>query len=209
MKLLICVPTLDYMHSEFVKSLTRLILRLKDEGTDFDVEIISGTLVYIARDKLAKKALKEGYTHTLWLDSDMVFNDDLLDDLMFSGKSFITAVYHARRPPHGSCIFKDINLDSIQRYETDYPNTTFEVAGCGFGCVLVETQVFKDVLDRFGETFLPLPGLGEDIAFCQRARNAGHKIYCEPSVRPGHIGHITIYPEDRDRWMQNLGGGDA
>lgn len=204
MKLLICIPTLDYIHSDFVKCLTKLIIKLKSDGVRFDVEILSGTLVYSARDKLAKKAVNEGYTHTLWLDSDMIFNEDLLDDLMFSGNQFVTGIYHTRRPPHGSCIFKDIRLDSISKYMgNDYPKNTFEIAGCGFGCVLIDVQVIKDVLMTYGEAFLPVHGLGEDIAFCQRVHDLGYKMYCEPAVRLGHIGHIAIYPEDHEKWFAN------
>lgn len=209
MKLLICIPTLDYVHSKFMECLTKLVIRLKNEGQDFDVEIISGTLVYSARDRLAKKAINSGYTHTLWLDSDMVFTEDLLEDLTFSGKDFVSGIYHTRRPPHGSCIFKDIRLDHIERYDDlDYPKETFEIGGCGFGCVLVTTKIIEDVYDRFGEAFLPQHGLGEDIAFCKRVRATGHKIYCEPSVRLGHIGHITVYPEDRLKYVaSNYYGG--
>lgn len=204
MKLLVCIPTLDYIHSDFVKCLTKLVIKLKEDGVRFDVEILSGTLVYSARDKLAKKAVNEGYTHTLWLDSDMIFNEDLLDDLMFSGEQFVTGIYHTRRPPHGSCIFKDIRLDSISKYMgNDYPKNTFEIAGCGFGCVLIDVQVIKDVLMTYGEAFLPIHGLGEDIAFCQRVHDLGYKMYCEPAVRLGHIGHIAIYPEDHEKWFAN------
>ena len=206
MNLLICIPTLDYVHADFMKCLTKLVMKLKSDGIRFDVDILSGTLVYSARDKLAKRAVNDGFTHTLWLDSDMIFNEDLLEDLMFSGKQFVSGIYHTRRPPHGSCIFKDINLDSITKYQgDDYPSNTFEIAGCGFGCVLIDTQIFKDVYAQFGEAFLPLPSLGEDIAFCKRVSAAGYKMYCEPGVRLGHIGHIAIYPEDHKRWYENNG----
>lgn len=204
MKLLIAIPTLDYVHADFVKCLTKLIMKLKSDGVRFDVEIISGTLVYSARDKLAKKAVNEGYTHTLWLDSDMIFTEDVLDDLMFSGNQFVTGIYHTRRPPHGSCIFKDISLDNISKYMgNDYPKNTFEIAGCGFGCVLIDVQIIKDVLMTYGEAFLPIHGLGEDIAFCQRVHELGYKMYCEPAVRLGHIGHIAIYPEDHEKWLND------
>ena len=204
MKLLIAIPTLDYIHTDFVKCLTKLIMKLKSDGVRFDVEIISGTLVYSARDKLAKKAVNEGYTHMLWFDSDMIFNEDVLDDLMFSGNQFVTGIYHTRRPPHGSCIFKDISLDNISKYMgNDYPKNTFEIAGCGFGCVLIDVTIVKDVLMTYGEAFLPIHGLGEDIAFCQRVHDLGYKMYCEPAVRLGHIGHIAIYPEDHEKWLND------
>ena len=51
MKLLIGVPTTDFVHVEFLKSLTGLIQRLKDEGTNFELMIESGTLVYMARER--------------------------------------------------------------------------------------------------------------------------------------------------------------
>lgn len=203
MKLLIAIPTLDYVHSEFMKCLTRLVIRLKNDGVDFDVDIVSGTLVYSAREKLARKAINQGYTHTLWLDSDMVFTEDLLDDLMFSGKSFVSGIYHARRTPHPSVIFKSIKLDELERYTDNYPKTTFQIAGCGFGCVLIETEIMRTVMLDMGHCFLPVDGLGEDLAFCQRATARGFKIWCEPAVRLGHIGHLTVYPEDYTRYREN------
>lgn len=202
MRLLIAIPTLDYVHCEFMRSLTNLTMHLKDRGVSFDVEILSGTLVYVARDKLANKAMNGGYSHVLWLDSDMVFGNELLDDLMFSGKDFVSGIYHGRRSPHFSCLFKDISLDRLERWENDYPKDTFEIAGCGFGCVLINTSILRAVNTAFGTCFLPMKDLGEDIAFCKRVSDLNFKIYAEPGVRLGHIGHTTIYPEDRDWWIK-------
>ena len=209
MKLLIGIPTLDYIHTEFVKSLFALICRLKDQRLDFDVQIESGTLVYAARERIAHKAINEHYSHVLWLDSDMIFSPDILDDLMFSGKAFVSGVYQARRKGYDSVIFTrlDINpIDGTAAFERceDYPTDTFEIAGCGFGCVLIETAVLEDVCYRKGVCFTPLPNFGEDLAFCKRASDLGHKIYCEPSVVCGHIGHIAIYPEDHERWKDTI-----
>ena len=204
MKLLIGIPTLDYVHSEFMRCLINLVMRLKNDGIDFAVEIQSGTLVYTARERIAHKAINEGFTHVLWLDSDMVFSPDILDDLMFSGKSFVTGIYHARRKGYASCIFKTIDINvKVERFEK-YPTDTFEIAGCGFGCVLIETEILKSVCLNKGVCFTPLPNYGEDIAFCKRASELGYKIWCEPSVVCGHIGHITIYPEDYERWKETI-----
>lgn len=189
------------MHFEFVQSLTNLVTRLNEEGIDFDVCFKSGTLVYVARDLLANKAIQEGYTHTLWLDSDMVFTDDLLDDLMFCEKPFVCGVYHGRRPPHLPCTFT--SLFPIERVE-EYPSKAFEIVGCGFAGVLIETSIIKAVKDNYGTCFCPSPELGEDLEFCRRATSLGAKIYCEPSARMGHIGHIAIYPEDEEKWMAKV-----
>ena len=68
MKLLVAVPTTDFVHAEFMKCLVELSNKLARDGVEFQVKIISGTLVYIARARLAHYAINEGFTHVLWLD---------------------------------------------------------------------------------------------------------------------------------------------
>lgn len=203
MKLLIGIPSLDYMHTEFVKSITALIVRLKDDGVDFTVHIESGTLVYKARDNIASKAVNEGYTHVLWFDSDMVFTDDIFDTLQFCGKDIVCGIFHARRKGYHSCLFKSLELNNLERFE-EYPKEPFEIAGCGFGCVLLSVEVLKAVFQRYKSCFLPLKYYGEDLAFCLRAREVGYKIYADPTAVVGHVGHIIIYPEDHERWKAEI-----
>lgn len=205
MKLLIAIPTLDYIHVEFMKSLIALTTRLKDDGVDFKVEIKSGTLVYVARDLLATMAREGNYTHILWVDSDMVFTEDLVDDLLFCEKPMVSAICHTRRPPHCSVLFK--TLRPIERYTFGtYPDQPFQIGGCGFGCVLMETKVVWEIWKKYTFCFLPLEELGEDLAFCERAKECGFEIWADPSVRVGHIGHITIWPEDEENWQSKING---
>ena len=65
--------------------------------------------------------------------------------------------------------------------------------GCGFGCVLMRADIFVEVQKKFGAMFTPVKGLGEDLAFCERVTACGREIWCEPTVRPGHIAHIPVY----------------
>lgn len=201
MKLLIGVPTLDFLHVEFVQSLTNLIMKLNREGICFEVKYITGTLVYAARDKIACHAINNGFTHVLWFDSDMVFQDSILEDLMFSGEEFVCGRFNARRKPYVSCQFS--KLVPLERIDS-YPMDTFRIAGCGFGCVLTSVDVLRDVQMHYQTCFLPTAGFGEDLAFCVRATELGHKIYCEPTAVVGHVGHITIYPEDHERYMDTI-----
>lgn len=206
MRLLIAVPTYDYIHFKFVECLTKFIKRLDDDGIQYDIALQGGTLVYVGRDKLARRAIDGGYSHTLWIDSDMIFTPDLLDDLMFSGKDFVTGIAHSRRAPHVSCLFHQI-WPGVERWEGhDYPSSTFKVGGCGFGCVLLKTDIIKAVFDAHGTAFFPMRELGEDLAFCKRATDLKYEIWAEPSVRLGHIGHIDIYPEYEDTYQNGVIG---
>lgn len=210
MKLLIAIPTNDYMHYQFVECLTKLVKRLDEDGIDYDIAYQGATLVYVGRDKLANKAMNECFTHMLWLDSDMIFTEDLLDDLMYSGKPFVTGIAHSRRAPHVSCIFKEI-WPKVDRWEgCEYPIQAFRIGGCGFACVLIETEIVRNVYNKNGTAFFPMRELGEDLAFCKRATDMGYEIWAEPSVKLGHIGHITIYPEYEELYRSSIyGDNDA
>lgn len=203
MRLLIGIPSTDFLHVEFVKSLTNLVLRLREDEIDFTVHFETGTLVYVARDNIASKAINGGFTHVLWLDSDMVFTDDFLDSLMFCGKPFVAGIFQSRRKGYHSALFKNLDIDNLERFE-EYPHGTFEIAGCGFAGVLIETEILRQVMVNHGTCFLPMKMYGEDLAFCKRAVDMGYKIYAEPTAVMGHVGHITIYPEDHEKWKAEI-----
>ena len=195
MKLLLAIPTLENVPVEFLTSLIHLVEHLKDEGMDFSVRMESNTLVYFAREELVRYALVHKFTHVLWLDSDMVFTPEIVEDLMFSGKEIVTGIAHSRRPPYSSCIFTEI-YPGVQKWKGDYPKDTFQIAACGMACCLMSTEVLSAVHEKFGMAFQPTPEYGEDVAFCWRASQCGYKIWAEPGVRVGHVGRRVIYPED-------------
>lgn len=205
LKLLIAVPAMESVPVPFLNSLLGLQARLIRDGVDFEIKIESGTLVYMARDRLASRAINHGFSHVLWLDSDMVFHSGIFEDLQWSGKSFVSGIAHGRRSPFPSCVFKDITLEGLKRWTLEeYPTTTFEVAGCGFACVLIETEILQAVMQKWGTCFTPVTQYGEDLIFCLRAQNLGYKIYAEPTVRLGHVGHIEIWPDDCERYRDEI-----
>lgn len=194
-KIMIAIPTTDYIHARFIQSLLDLVSHLNRQGVRFEVCMETGTLVYLARNTLARKAVREEFTHVLWVDSDMVFQDDVIDTLKWCGKDIVAGVFQSRRPPFVSCLFESIEKGNSKRIE-DYPLEPFKVAGCGFGCVFMKTEVIRAVLDKYDTAFRPTQDHGEDLAFCQRAISCGYEIWCEPTARIGHIAHVPVYPED-------------
>ena len=193
MKLMVAVPTTDYVHAEFVRCLGQLCIELAGNGTEVDLQVQSGTLVYIARNRLARKAIDRGFTHVLWLDSDMTFNPNIVDDLLFCGKEMVCGAFVSRRPQYSPCVYSDIsdpgNMVPVKNFGTE----PFRVDGCGFAAVLTETQLLKDVWSKYGTCFRPTEKYGEDLAFCDRVKQIGGEIWCEPTVRPGHIALVPVY----------------
>lgn len=195
LRLLIAVPNTGLMHADFVKSLMKLQEHLQKEGIRHDVEILAGTLVYMARDNLACKVINGNYTHILFIDSDMVFDGSTLEALTFSGKDFICGVFQSRRPPYGSCIYKSLQpLKRVQEFGLE----PFRVAGCGMAFTMISAAILTRVQIKHGTCFSPdiFDGVkfGEDLAFCKRAADLGFEIWCEPTARVGHIANVTIWP---------------
>ena len=202
MKLMIAVPTMDFVHVEFMKSLVKLIERLKDDGIQYELCIDNGTLVYHARNHLSYKAVREEFTHVLWLDSDMVFEPEVLDDLLFAHKPIVSGIAHSRRRPFTCCLFADLDLNTLKRADWTQYREPFQVAGCGMACTLMSVDVLRDVVAKYGEPFTPMKSYGEDLAFCVRAHELGYEVWADPDVRVGHIGHLTIWPDEVQKWNE-------
>lgn len=197
MKTLICIPAMDMVQTLFMQSLVSL---KKPEGTE--VAICSSSLIYDARNKLAERAVKGGYDRVLWLDSDMLFEDDLLYRLsakIDEGRDIVAGLFFTRKAPVHPCVYKrcEMVLHEGVYFPTiepaEYGEDIFEAAACGFGAVMMTGDVLQKVMER-DMPFSPLPGFGEDFSFCLRARDLGAKIWCDPTIRVGHIG-ICVFDE--------------
>lgn len=190
-KILIAVPCMDAVAAEFAESFA---LMIKQENCS--VAFQKGSLIYDARNKLAVSAIKGNYDYVLWLDSDMTFPQDMLVRMLehMKDKDIVSGLYFRRVPPFKPVLFKTIDPDAEPSWTgyDDYPSHPFELEGIGFGCVLMKTSVLCSLGLMQGGWFSPIGGFGEDLSFCIRARKAGYKIWCDPSLACGHVGHTVI-----------------
>ena len=198
-KILIAVPCMDQLPAQFAHSLATLT-SYGIEDTTISIWFNLGSLIYTSRDQIAKKALLDEADLVMWFDSDMVFNPDTLArmlKLIDEGHDFVTGIYYRRTPPFSAVGFKTMELNeegTAFTWEdlTEIPDEPFEVGACGFGCVLMKTEIFVSVFAKFGLMFTPIANCGEDIAFCWRARKCGYKIMADPSIGLGHVGNTII-----------------
>lgn len=197
-KVLIAVPCMNQVPAEFADSLARLTsYGLKDHliGQIFKI----GSLIYTSRDDIAREAITSEADYVMWFDSDMVFPPDTLKRLMVHMENpdvdIVTGLYFRRVQPFTPVLFDHLKKieDGVEWSEfTDIKGELFEVGGCGFGCVLMTSDIFMAVQNKFGAMFTPMPGAGEDIAFCIRARELGYRIWCDPTIPLGHVGYNVV-----------------
>jgi len=196
-KILIAVPCMDMVSARFAQSLTTL----KKVG-QCTVSFLIGSLVYDSRNKLAGMAVEMDADYILWFDSDMVFQPDILERMMkvldeHPQIDVLTGLYFRRGHPFTPVLFSklEVNEEGTLDFEDvhDLPDYLFEVAGCGFGCVLMRTDMLLDIASKEGGGmwFSPIANAGEDCAFCIRARQNGYRIFCDPNI---HLGHMAYTP---------------
>lgn len=201
MKTLIAIPCVDLVHEPFMDSMTKL-----RKLPDTSYTIVKNTLIHDSRNIIARNAIEAGFDRIMWFDSDMRFDPDTLERLsadMDAGLEFVTGLYFTRRKNCKPVIYKTLwwnnegdELDAGAENYFDYPeNKLFEIAGAGFGCCLTSVDLIKRVGDKFGSPFNPLASVGEDLSFCLRAMKVGAKLWCDSSVKCGHIGYFEYNEE--------------
>lgn len=193
-KILIAVPCMDSVAAQFSQALAML----EKEGHCL-VSFVIGSLIYNSRNDLVKQALHYECDYILWLDSDMVFPPEtlkyLLKEMDETGADMISGLYFRRCAPFSPVAFDTLEIKDGKASWTDYTGELtglHEVGGVGFGCVLQKTGMLLDMAATYGDFFGPISNVGEDLAFCWRARQLGYKIMLDCNLKLGHVGHTVF-----------------
>ncbi len=144
------------------------------------------------RKKIVQHLLKDkSYTHILFLDTDIFFPEDTLKKLLSQNVPIATGVYLGGQEIKGKIRLAPVLYDFAQKLDYIKPmpvnkimgDAVFEVAACGFGCCLIEREVFEQVELRYNKEL----GGGEDILFCKDAREKGYRTYVDTSIKCIHM----------------------
>lgn len=206
-KTVVLVPTTDGRPQSGCEKGLRAL-----ERRGIEVRRVGGySAIDFARSVLATRALEDGFDLLFWIDDDIVFDPEDVERLCASDHALVAGVY----PKKGK---RELALHVV-------PGTTslsfgrgggiaeVRYAGTGFMCThrrLYEAMARELPIcnEQFGEAVVPyfLPFvvetergpwyLGEDYAFCERARRAGHRVLVDTRVRLFHVGTYEYGWED-------------
>lgn len=201
------IPSTGFIRTETTVSLIAAVANTK--GVFFRLSNPTGCYIHQNRENIVLEAQKQNSSHLMFIDSDMAFPPDAIATLLERDKPIIGANYNYRESPRKSVIRLDPSLygkdeidikkDSRQKGKytatiTD-PKKPFKCLALGTGFVLIQMWVF-DKLPRPWFFFEPSssPGgmIGEDVWFCNLAREHGIELWCDPTIPIDHIG-IGIY----------------
>lgn len=149
-----------------------------------------------------------------WSGSTKLPNETLaynvVTRLMAHRKSLVGAVYAGRSAHSKLIIAPDLHPTkpadkalAAELRKKPAPQRLEPVAYLATGCMLVNRQVYVDILAKepglkVGKLigfFDTGRGVGEDAAFCGRAKAVGHQAYLDCGCVVGHIGNYCYLPE--------------
>lgn len=175
-----------------------------------------------ARSQMATDALADGFAELMWVDADIAFDPAAVDRLRGHGLPFTCGLY----PKKGKRELAAALLPGTRVLRFGSHGGLVEVRYCGFGFVHTRREVYEQMAHTaalpacnggFGERLVPYFAplvetdargepwyLGEDYAFCERARRAGETVYADTTVRLWHVGNYRYGWEDAGREVERF-----
>ena len=153
-----------------------------------------------------QKAIHGGYKYLLTIEHDMLIPADALPKMIDCKAPVVYGLYVLR---HGARV-----LNAWRKVESNYVGMSLslfpdelaearakvvaEVSGVGFGCMLVDCQVFDDI--EFKASSGAISSAIPDIPFATQCLRKGYKQVCHFGIECGHIepsGNI-LWPSENE-----------
>jgi len=172
---------------------------------------IGGVATDIARNKAVEYALEKKSNYIWFLDDDVQPPFFALRQLIYSleqssdNTMVSTGIYFSKQDPTEPVIYKELGMGAFWKWKVD---TKFEVGGCGAGCMVVKTELFRHLKPPYFKTTDNVIVEGtetqnsgtEDLYFCKKVRDAGFKIVADAKVICNHwdVKTMKVYsmPDD-------------
>jgi hypothetical protein len=178
------------------------------------------------RSEMATAALADGFDELIWIDSDIAFEADDVERLRRHDLPLAGGLY-SKKGPQAFAAYFEPGTDRVQLGRDGGP---LRVRYLGLGFLCTQRRVYDDIQRRYSlpvcnarfgapvvPYFLPMviqdagqPGghwyLGEDYAFCERARQTGHAVVVDTTIRLGHLGSYQYGWEDAVQAMPRVAG---
>lgn len=190
-KVSLAVPSRNLWMAETAMSFAAMVAASVNEITNLDLifDNTVGTGLCMNRIKCVRKAIEHECDYILFIDDDMSVPMQTLMLLLARQKPVIAANCARKElPPRPTAK----GFDGNYVYTKESSEGVERVFSVGTGIMLIHTDVFKEIEEPwFCED--PVAGVGEDIWFCKKVREAGIEIYIDHDLSKdvGHIGDFN------------------
>lgn len=185
MKILIGLPVYKTIS---VRTASSLIELLKVTQHDITTYFADGVFVHQNQNNIIEFAVQNKFDYVFLVEHDMIFEPETLNKLLADNKDIICANYNFRSEPRCSMVFDD-NMEHIQ--QRLLPKETFKCGAIPTGLTLIKTSVFEKLKKPYFFYEYNEEGqmkTSQDVYFCNKSKEVGFEIWCNPTIEVGHLG---------------------
>lgn len=160
-----------------------------------------------ARNDALQMMLDGDYTHTLFIDDDHVFPQDVLTKLLVHNLDMVSATYVQKAWPYQHVVMRDFTAEGMgMPFEVQHGmQGLWKVAGCGMGCCLIKRSVVEQLGPKpwfvMGDPIADL--CSEDFTFCRKVRSHHIDIHVDLDICLGHFVQLAMWPhyDNKHKWQ--------
>lgn len=170
------------------------------------------------RDSALQQALRDGFSHVLFLDADMIWPSNVLERMLrHHAAGIVGGLYLLKGPPYSPVALGNIveRKDGVDRYayQTDYGTELVAVNVLGMGCTLIPLEAVRRLGARpwfeYQDDGEGWPRVSEDVPFCRKAKAAGVPVLFDPTVKCGHVTTQVIDERFHRRYQASQRAAEA
>ncbi len=174
--------------------LSALVLKMfSNSKYQIKIEYPNAQPVSCNRNQISKRFLESGYDYLLMIDADTVPTKNPLDNIELD-KDILTCPTPQWRDGDIYWVVMDRVEDGYKPIPSSRRVGVQEVDGVGGACLLIKRAVLEEVKEPFVDKYRnnALYTLGEDFNFCEKAKQAGFKIWANWNTPCNHHKEIGI-----------------
>lgn len=188
--ILIAIPTQEGIKAETFKSIFNLT---RPPNTKVVFQYFFGYNIAQIRNLIAHWSVNNHFDYVFHVDSDIILPSDALVKLYNRQLPIVGGIYRQRKDENILEVYEWAENGGMKNVKPEalIDTNLMKVAGCGFGCVLVDTNVYRKIPYPqfvYHSAILMQNTLSEDLDFCIKAKDHNIDIFVDPTIRCGHIG---------------------
>jgi len=207
----IALCTRDHLNAATATSLWTTDYRFVPQGKYVNRVVVQGSILTLQRNECLKRM--EG-DWILFIDDDMVWQPLDIGRLVASWQEvqgqmdvpvIMGGLCFRRTPPHDPTLFvREQPTSGGYRHLETWTDSIVEVDATGMAFVLIPLAALEKMCGfawpslETRKAVDPPPmfkwegGVGEDLRFCQEAKDSGCRIFVDTTIEIGHIAEVSI-----------------
>lgn len=200
------IPVRDHINAATATSLLHTDWSFLKADESVDRLIIQGNILTLQRNEAVQRMRGDWL---MFIDDDMVWDADAVGRLVAArdeiDADIIGALCYRRSAPHQPTLFmREAPTGGGYNYLEDWEPGIIEVDATGMAFVIIHKRVFERIADT------PMPPyevrkvlgpsdffrwggpLGEDLRFCQDAKEVDCRIFVDTRIEVGHMAEVEI-----------------